>query len=655
MRGEEGGLSFQVFEATEVFLDGRRTSRRASRYLPTRPTWSGRRPRNSSQVHPRGGAARDPSSPGAEAAGIDVDVRAHREDRSARRRHSLIRHGTRPVTKARRAIVAIGRAATTAASRRALARTSDKVFNRLYDPKEFAGKQCARRRRRRLGAGDRDRLGTAGAHVTLSYRKSEGLARPKPENVEKIRALERESARRTVAIETPSSERVTTATGRVHEGRERSRARSVRAALGTAGARASSRSRRSCRDDAGKDVRRFRTTSSSRCSAAKRRSSSSAGPASRSAANGSRGYAARLRARSSSSASSSTTGRRAARSTSTSEARALPVQRARPGLSGRCDGVAADSRPATLLGTLALSLQRPGLLLLARLLPLRPALRHRSASAAGKTPYVTRADRSSPTACRSCRSSSSPIRPAAVVGHNGALRRAAFGQDRSPTNLFPAADYGHGREYWRAFGLDPRLAALRLERLLRRRRCAGGSRSRFLQTFVADPADRPPLGKGAYCGWICSCGALAETMGDAHRQKMPHGPLWNRREHGRGRRSLALALRAASRRAVVSLGLARRRLGRAARVLRRAAVRLAPVPVSAELLLRSSTSFLAGIVGVGFYFWFSRPRLVPVRLPARGADAHLRALLALPHLRREVRSASRATSARRSATRGSTS
>jgi polyferredoxin len=35
-------------------------------------------------------------------------------------------------------------------------------------------------------------------------------------------------------------------------------------------------------------------------------------------------------------------------------------------------------------------------------------------------------------------------------------------------------------------------------------------------------------GKGAYCGWICSCGALAETLGDQHRDKMPHGPGWNR-------------------------------------------------------------------------------------------------------------------------------
>ena len=35
-------------------------------------------------------------------------------------------------------------------------------------------------------------------------------------------------------------------------------------------------------------------------------------------------------------------------------------------------------------------------------------------------------------------------------------------------------------------------------------------------------------GKGAYCGWLCTCGALAETLGDQHRRKMLHGPGWNR-------------------------------------------------------------------------------------------------------------------------------
>jgi len=35
-------------------------------------------------------------------------------------------------------------------------------------------------------------------------------------------------------------------------------------------------------------------------------------------------------------------------------------------------------------------------------------------------------------------------------------------------------------------------------------------------------------GKGAYCSWICSCGAMAETMGDQQRHKMPHGSKWNK-------------------------------------------------------------------------------------------------------------------------------
>jgi thioredoxin reductase/NAD-dependent dihydropyrimidine dehydrogenase PreA subunit len=50
----------------------------------------------------------------------------------------------------------------------------------------------------------------------------------------------------------------------------------------------------------------------------------------------------------------------------------------------------------------------------------------------------------------------------------------------------------------------------------------------FLQTFVLIPWLVWRYGKGAFCGWVCSCGALAETLGDRHRHKMPHGPNWNR-------------------------------------------------------------------------------------------------------------------------------
>ncbi|MDZ4727746.1 MAG: NAD(P)-binding domain-containing protein [Leptospira sp.] len=48
-------------------------------------------------------------------------------------------------------------------------------------------------------------------------------------------------------------------------------------------------------------------------------------------------------------------------------------------------------------------------------------------------------------------------------------------------------------------------------------------------TFIILPILVYQYGKGAYCGWICSCGGLAETLGDEHRHKMPHSKkayLW---------------------------------------------------------------------------------------------------------------------------------
>ncbi len=95
-------------------------------------------------------------------------------------------------------------------------------------------------------------------------------------------------------------------------------------------------------------------------------------------------------------------------------------------------------------------------------------------------------------------------------------------------SLCPIATYDlHGREYWRASGLilawplfiwnvftgQPMWLWLIIS---------------LIQTFVIIPLLIYRYGKGAYCGWICSCGALAETMGDTHRHKMPHGPFWNR-------------------------------------------------------------------------------------------------------------------------------
>jgi NosR/NirI family nitrous oxide reductase transcriptional regulator len=82
-------------------------------------------------------------------------------------------------------------------------------------------------------------------------------------------------------------------------------------------------------------------------------------------------------------------------------------------------------------------------------------------------------------------------------------------------------------EYWRAFGLI--LAwPLFVYNWFTAEPLWGWLILGFVQTFVLIPWVVWKWGKGAYCGWICSCGALAETLGDAHRHKMPHGPVWNR-------------------------------------------------------------------------------------------------------------------------------
>jgi thioredoxin reductase/ferredoxin len=93
--------------------------------------------------------------------------------------------------------------------------------------------------------------------------------------------------------------------------------------------------------------------------------------------------------------------------------------------------------------------------------------------------------------------------------------------------LFPATTADpSGREYWRAFGLV--LAwPLFIWNVFSAKPMALWLAISVVQTFVVIPLIVLRWGKGAYCGWICSCGALAETLGDAHRAKMPHGPRWN--------------------------------------------------------------------------------------------------------------------------------
>ncbi|AKF06676.1 NAD(P)-binding domain-containing protein [Sandaracinus amylolyticus] len=113
-----------------------------------------------------------------------------------------------------------------------------------------------------------------------------------------------------------------------------------------------------------------------------------------------------------------------------------------------------------------------------------------------------------------------PLLGRAGVFDAGAMAALADG-------LFPRVEYGHGREYWRAFGLV--LAwPLFIWNVFTERPMWLWLGISLVQTFVIIPLIVRRWGKGAYCGWICSCGALAETLGDAHREKMPHGPFWNR-------------------------------------------------------------------------------------------------------------------------------
>jgi NAD-dependent dihydropyrimidine dehydrogenase PreA subunit len=178
------------------------------------------------------------------------------------------------------------------------------------------------------------------------------------------------------------------------------------------------------------------------------------------------------------------------------------------------------------------------------------------------------------------------------AGQNGWFDGGVLGG--TADQLFPQVSYGYGREYWRAYGFilawplfiynvftdEPLWAWLLIS---------------GLQIFVLLPVVIYYWGKGAYCGWICSCGALAETMGDAHRHKMPHGSFWNRLNVA-GQVILGVAL--------LMLGL--RVLGwvwpdSAFGGIFRAMLGGVPF-LNYEWLV---DLLLAGIVGVACYFWFS--------------------------------------------------
>jgi NosR/NirI family transcriptional regulator, nitrous oxide reductase regulator len=255
----------------------------------------------------------------------------------------------------------------------------------------------------------------------------------------------------------------------------------------------------------------------------------------------------------------------------------------------------AWSRPSNLLGTLAISLGSPGFYyslaycLCVVIFGVRRIARR-------ETPYV-RLQTYTLMAVQVVPLFLLPYVLLPWIGHNGWLDGGAG--KWLADQLFPVTSWDpQGREYWRAFGLI--LAwPLFVWNVFSARPMGLWLAIAFAQTFVIIPLIVYRWGKGAYCGWICSCGALAETLGDAHRRKMPHGPFWNKLDMvGQGVLAAALVLAILRVVAWTSPGSA------AGRIFDGMLNGWHPLGMQTNYYWIVDVG-LAGILGVGLYFHFS--------------------------------------------------
>ena len=266
------------------------------------------------------------------------------------------------------------------------------------------------------------------------------------------------------------------------------------------------------------------------------------------------------------------------------------------GLGGAIARRAAD--PASLLGTAVISMAEPGFyysLAYTLLVVIFGIGRIRRRA----TPYITR---------QTIALMLFQVIPLFVIpyfllpwlGHRGAFDE---GLARSFADaFFPEAGYGHGREYWRAFGFV--LAwPLFIWNVFTSQPLWGWLMLSLVQTLIVIPALVYFFGKGAYCGWICSCGALAETLGDTQREKMPHGPFWNRLNMA-GQVILAIAFLLLTAR-LIAWTFPETGVGRAAESFFSAALSgFSPFGIQLNYYWIVDVT-LAGIIGVGLYFWYS--------------------------------------------------
>ncbi|MBL8862224.1 MAG: NAD(P)-binding domain-containing protein [Planctomycetes bacterium] len=417
--------------------------------------------------------------------------------------------------RARRVIVAIGRSGN---FRRlgVPGEHLDKVSNRLHDPRDHVAQDVLV-----VGGGDSAletaiALATSGARVTLSYRQPE-FARPKPENVERLERL-RADPLADVSVPDPSSERVTTAAG-AFQGRGRQPG-SIELLLSSA-VRSIEEREVVVRDATGADRRMPNDAVFAMIGR-------------EAPLDFFRKSGVRIR------------GEWTARSWISLALvllAAVFVYHWKKG--GVYFGIheafqrhgwfpfavpewwaslgAACADRTTLLGTLRVSLGEPGFYYsLAYCLAVvafgMARIRRR------KTPYVT-VQTWTLAAIQVVPLFLLPYVVLPWMGNAGLFESGALGSFADA--FFPAVEYGHGREYWRAFGFV--LAwPLFFWNVFTEQPLWAWLAVSLVQTFVIIPAIVWRWGKGAYCGWICSCGALAETLGDAHREKMPHGRHWNR-------------------------------------------------------------------------------------------------------------------------------
>jgi NosR/NirI family transcriptional regulator, nitrous oxide reductase regulator len=510
-----------------------------------------------------------------EAAGIrPLAARATRIERSGDGLRVYLAEGA-PL-RARRVLVSIGQSGNF----RKLGvpgEERDKVYNRLHDPKDYSGKRALV-----VGGGDTAletaiALAQAGGHVTISYRKAQ-FSRPKHENLEKIEILRRDPMA-PVAVEHPTSERITTAAGPFATGPHQPGSVTLR--LET-----------QVREIGEREVKLAGPGGSIESIPNDvvfvmigreapldffRRSGVRIGGEMRPGRWAAMGlfliFCAWLYNWKSGGSMSDFFAAR----------HWFPFNL--PGLLRAAGGkVAADAAdPGTLLGTLAISAAGPAFWytvaysLIVVIFGVRRIRRR-------KTPYITW-QTVTLMAVQVVPLFLLPEVILPLLGHHGLLPRGLLDA------LFPEVTYGHGREYWRAYGLI--LAwPLNVYNIFTHEPLWWWIAIGFLQTCVLIPLGIYFFGKGVYCGWICSCGALAETLGDTHRQKMPHGPGWNRFNMA-GQVVLAIAVALL---VVRIVGWVLPDGNWADRIFD---------PVLKTHYKWVVDVFLAGVVGYGVYFWYS--------------------------------------------------